>query len=151
MDCIVSAYYFEQQGGDGFGPVLERNTTLKGYIEVGLSLRNHHQYCNFQVTRLSQMFKGEGSDITALALRALESLPFVGIVEKFDQSIEQMTKWLSSYFPGFYTMPVAKNVSRNPSNPLNEQIRDRWRVLCQIDGGKLRGYCRVQCLFTKKQ
>ncbi|WP_090571111.1 sulfotransferase family 2 domain-containing protein [Nitrosomonas sp. Nm33] len=123
IDRIASAYSFERkQGGDSFGAVLARNTTLQGYIEVRLSLKHDRQCRNFHVSRLSQMFKGEDSDEIALALRALEVLPFVGIVDKFDQSMEEMAKWLSSYFLDFHATPMARNVTRDLSIPLNQRL-----------------------------
>jgi len=127
IDRIASAYAFEsKQTGDGFGAVLARNTRLRGYVEVRLSLQHDRQCRNFHVARLAQMFMGEGSDDTTLALRALDALPFVGLVEEFDASVARLSEWLSPKFPGFRPIPVAKNVTRDLSVPLDtklEQIR----------------------------
>lgn len=123
IDRIASAYAFERkQGGDGFGAVLARNTTLKGYIEVRLSVGQDRQCRDFHVARLAQMFRGEEGDETALALRALEALPFVGIVEEFDRSVERMAEWLEPHFPGFHAMPVAKNVTRDRTATLEQKL-----------------------------
>jgi hypothetical protein len=127
IDRIASAYYFERkQEVDHFGTVLARNTTLRGYIEVRLSLgrdRQGRNFCrNFQVARLAQMFTGEEGDETTLALKALNTLPFVGLVEEFDRSIERMTEWLTPHFPGFHARPVASNVTRDHSLPLEQKL-----------------------------
>lgn len=123
IDRIVSAYAFEQkQGGDGFGAVLARNTTLKGYIEVRLSLGYDRQCRNFHVARLAQFLKGQEGDEIGLALRTLDELPFVGLVEEFDKSVEQMAEWLAPYFPGFHAKPVAKNVTRDRALPLEQKL-----------------------------
>ncbi|WP_018953863.1 sulfotransferase family 2 domain-containing protein [Thioalkalivibrio sulfidiphilus] len=124
LDRIVSAYAFEQkQGGDSFGAVLARNTTLKGYIEVRLALGHDRQCRNFHVARLSQYFRGQDGDEVELALRAVQELPFVGLVEDFDDSIERMGEWLKPHFPDFRVTSVAKNVTRDRSVPLEDRLR----------------------------
>jgi len=85
IDRIASAYAFEtKHGGSGFGAVLARNTTLAGYIEVRLSLGHDRQCRNFHVARLAQMFPATDGDERARAMKALDALPFVGLVEAFD-------------------------------------------------------------------
>lgn len=135
IDRIASAYAFErkQLKEGSLGAILARHTSLAGYIEVRLALGHDRQCRNFHSTRLAQMFHGEGGDENALALRALESLPFVGLVEEFDLSIERMAEWLAPHFPGFHTVPVAKNVTRDRSISLEqrlEQIREEVGEAC---------------------
>jgi|GEM_PF-422985 len=123
IDRIASVYAFERnQVSDSFGAVLARNTTLAGYIEARLS--RDRQCRNFHVAKLAQMFSGEEGDETTLAFRALDNLPFVGLVEKFDQSIARLAEWLSPYFPGFHAIPVARNVSRDRSIPLEQRLEN---------------------------
>ncbi|HSV68814.1 MAG TPA: hypothetical protein VLI72_01780 [Methylibium sp.] len=123
IDRIASAYAFEtKQGGGGFGAVLARNTTLAGYIEVRLSLGHDRQCRNFHVTRLAQMFPADSGDELSRALRAIETLPFVGLVEAFDTSVERMAAWLTPHFAGFRAASVAKNVTRDRSVPLADRL-----------------------------
>lgn len=123
IDRIASAYAFERrQGGDGFGAVLARNTTLAGYIEVRLSLAHDRQCRDFHCARLAQMYGADSGSEAERALRALEALPFVGIVEEFESSLERLERWLAPHFSGFRKRLVERNVSRDPSLPLEERI-----------------------------
>ncbi len=123
IDRIASVYAFERnQVSDSFGAVLARSTTLAGYIEARLS--RDRQCRNFHVAKLAQMFSGDEGDEITLAFRALENLPFVGLVEKFDQSIVRLVEWLSPHFPGFHAIPVARNVTRDRSIPLEQRLEN---------------------------
>lgn len=128
IDRIASAYHFEKkQGGDSFGAVLARNTTLAGYIEVRLSLPNDRQCENFHCTRLAQMFGAEQGSVAERAIRVVAALPFVGLVAAYDESIRRMTDWLKPHFPQIAPLLIAKNVSRNIAEPLEvklAQVRD---------------------------
>lgn len=136
IDRIASAYNFEKnQGGNNFGSVLARNTTLAGYIEVLLSFRHSSQCRNFQINRLAQMVKGAGGDPTTLALQALDALPFIGLVGEFDESIKRLSVWLSPHFPEFRPIAVAKNVNRDRAVSLEqklEQIRISIGDACYV-------------------
>jgi hypothetical protein len=159
IDRIASAYTFERKQADnnagGFGAVLARNTSLAGYIEVRLSLGHDRQCRNFHVGRLAQLFMGvagpEGGDETELALRALEALPFVGSVEKFDQSIVKLRVW-PPYFPDFQSIAVAENVTSDRSIPMEQRLEkirleigdDLYRVLCDANSGDLAVYEAVR-------
>lgn len=123
IDRIASAYAFEtQQGGGGFGAVLARRTTLAGYIEVRLSLGHDRQCRNFHVARLAQMFPAADGDELARAMKALDALPFVGLVEAFDASVQRMADWLRPHFPAFQAVTVAKNVTRGLGTPLADKL-----------------------------
>jgi hypothetical protein len=157
IDRIASAYNFEKnQGGDNFGSVLARHTTLAGYIEVLLSFRHSSQCRNFQINRLAQMVRGAGGDQTALALQALETLPFIGLVGEFDESIKRLSTWLSPHFPEFRPIVVAKNVNRDRTVSLEqklEQIRVSigdacYARLVEANGGDLALFNEVKTRFN---
>jgi hypothetical protein len=123
LDRIASAYAFEsRQGNDGFGAVLARNTTLAGYVEVRLSIPQDRQCRNFQVTRLAQMFRPETGDGLERAMQALDALPFVGLVEAFDESIERLVTWLAPHFDGFKAIKVARNMTRDHTQSLEQKL-----------------------------
>lgn len=126
IDRIASAYSFERkQGGDGFGPVLARNTSLGGYIETRLALGHDRQCRNFHVQRFAAMFGQKQGDETARAEMAIEKLPFVGLVEKFSESLETLENWLAEEgFTGVKLKPVEKNVSRRTSKTLDEKLKE---------------------------
>ncbi|TVU71286.1 sulfotransferase family 2 domain-containing protein [Cobetia crustatorum] len=124
IDRIASAYAFEtKQGGDSFGAVLARNTDLSGYIETRLALPHDRQCRNFHMQRLAMMFGEQQGDEFTRANYALEQLPFIGIVEKFADSMIRLEKWLLS--EGFEEMrlkPVEKNVTRDTKRTLDEKL-----------------------------
>jgi len=123
IDRIASAYAFERrQGGDGFGAVLARNTTLAGYIEVRLAMDHDRQCRNFHCARLAQMFKADQGSEAERAMRAVAELPFVGLVEAYEQSIRRMTDWLKPHFPQIAPLVMAKNVSRGHNEPLEAKL-----------------------------
>ncbi len=94
IDRIASAYSFERkQGGNGFGAVLARNTTLKGYIESRIALGHDRQCKNFHTERFAYMFGAEHGSELDRAKMAVEQLPFVGLVEKFNESLEKLESW----------------------------------------------------------
>ena len=68
------------------------------------------------------MLKHHEGDETSLAIKALNTLPFVGLVEEFERSIELMVSWLRPHFPEFRSMPVAKNVTRDRTVPLDQKL-----------------------------
>jgi hypothetical protein len=126
IDRMASAYSFEKkQGGDGFGPVLARNTTLKGYIETRLSLVNDRQCRNFHAHRLATMFGEKVGDEGYRAKLAIERLPFVGVVEQYSESLERLEKLLKKQ--GFYMVnleSVERNVSRGITKSLDDKLAE---------------------------
>jgi len=124
IDRIASAYAFEiKQGGDNFGAVLARNTTMAGYIETRLALPNDFQCRNFQMLRLSTMFGEKQGDEFTRAKMAVEKLPFIGVVEEFEQSLVKLEGWLKSEgFEDLSIKAVEKNVSRNIKLTLDVKI-----------------------------
>ncbi|MGD8177151.1 hypothetical protein [Marinimicrobium sp. ARAG 43.8] len=126
IDRIASAYAFEtKQGGDSFGAVLARNTDLSGYIETRLALPNDRQCRNFHIQRFAMMYpESEGSEFER-AKRAIEELPFVGIVERFSDSMAELEEWLRSEgFEDLHMKPSEKNVSRGPGLSMDEKLRE---------------------------
>jgi len=123
IDRIASAYAFEHaQGSPTFGSVLARHTSLAGYIEVNLALGQHSQCHNFHISKLTHMLNGEAGDLATQAIKALDSLPFVGLVDDYDKSINRLTEWLSPHFPDFKPVIVTRNVTRGNSIPLEQKL-----------------------------
>jgi len=124
IDRIASVYAFERrQGGGGFGAVLARNTSLAGYIEVRLSLANDRQCRDFHVGRLCRMFPASEGTELARAMRAVRSLPFVGLVECFDASMERLATLVRPHWPGFRAAGIVANSSRDPAEPLAVRLQ----------------------------
>jgi len=126
IDRIASAYSFEKkQGGDDFGAILARNTTLAGYIETRLALRHERQCRNFHAQRFASMFGEKQGDESTRAQMAVEKLPFVGVVEKYSESLVRLEELLESEgFEGVKLKSVEKNVSRDIKKSLDEKLAE---------------------------
>ena len=124
IDRIASAYSFEKkQGGAGFGSVLARNTSLAGYIETRLSLLYDRQCRDFHSSRLSSMFSPEIGDELTRSLKAINELPFIGLVEKYDHSLKQLSEYINLNTPFEVELEVKKvNVSNRETLPLEEKL-----------------------------
>ena len=126
LDRIASAYTFEsRQGADSFGSVLARNTSLAGYVETRLSIPADSQCREFHAQRLAGNYlPGEG-DLRARALRALDELPFVGLVESYGDSLRRLENVLgASGFGRIELKNRTKNTSRGRPKSLEEKLDD---------------------------
>ncbi|MCM8827519.1 MAG: sulfotransferase family protein [Candidatus Omnitrophica bacterium] len=129
---IYSAYKFErekQKDINTFATVLARNTDFKGYIEVRWYVHNDHQTRNFHVHRFSDMFYNYEGSIFEKAVMALKKLPFVGIVERFDESLEKLEHIIREFYPNFKSYNVAKNVQVDPKTPIDERLKAIKQIL----------------------
>jgi hypothetical protein len=124
LDRIASAYSFERKQDDsGFGSTLARHTTLAGYIETRLSLPRDRQCRNFHTARFADMVPGDAGDELTRALQALEELPFVGVVESFEASLQRLQTLLENAgFEDLDLRPVQHNVSRDRALSLEERL-----------------------------
>lgn len=123
IDRIASAYSFEKkQGADTFGSVLARNTDLKGYIETRLSLPHDRQCRNFHANRLASNFRHLTNEESA-SIKALEVLPFVGLVEKFDRSLQMLSEAMIEFGLEVLTFRALKqNVSQDGKLSIAEKL-----------------------------
>ena len=142
IDRIASAYSFEKkQGADTFGSVLARNTSLKGYIETRLPLKNDKQCRNFhaQHFRIEQPAnsKQSVSDI-------LGELPFIGLVEQYGDSLEVLNRLLKEFgFKNLTLNAFNQNVSRENSkledkiekikSTVSEDFYDKLKAINELD------------------
>lgn len=129
---IHSAYKFErekQRNIESFEPVLARNTTFKGYIEVRWYLPNDHQTRNFHISRFSDMFYEEEGDMFSKALKALEHLTFVGLVEKFEESIKKLENIVKEYYPDFKVENIEENIQISPIVSIEERLKEIRKIL----------------------
>lgn len=129
IDRIVSAYLFEKkQDSESFGAVLAKKSSMAGYIETRLSMANDRQCRNFQSDRLAMMYSLEHGNYLARAMSAVESLPFIGVVEHFSDSLKQLSMYLQSEgFQNINLVAQAKNISQKVSYTLDEKL-DRLRT-----------------------
>lgn len=124
LDRIASAYSFERRQGDpGFGSTLARNTTLRGYCEVRLSNPHDRQCRNFHAGRLAHLLWDAPGSQLGRALQALEELPFVGIVEQFNDSLKVLEAILQERgYPDIQLVAVRRNVSSERADSLEDRL-----------------------------
>ncbi len=131
LDRIASAYSFEKrQGGNSFGAVLARNTDFRGYIETRLALNKDRQCRNFHTYRLAMMIGEDQGKELERAVKAVDYLPYVGVVESYNQSLNLLEGWLQAEgFSDISIKAVEKNVSRNPKKSLSEKLDQMKDIL----------------------
>jgi hypothetical protein len=123
IDRIASAYTFERkQGYSTFGPTLARNTSLGGYIDIQLSLGHDSQCRNFLLQHFASFSDGVTQDREKRAVKVVDTLPFIGLVEEYAESIEKLSMWLKPHFPEFQPIVFEANVTRDVSLPLEERL-----------------------------
>jgi hypothetical protein len=126
LDRIQSAYEFERRQGmsghGGFGAVLAKHTTIAGYVEVQLAQPAQRQCRNFHAARLAQMFPASTGDESCRALRAVKELPFVGVVDLYEQSVATMVTWLRPVFPDIHTVIVHENRTETAGTSLDQRL-----------------------------
>ncbi|MBF0817512.1 hypothetical protein E4U02_14000 [Microbacterium paludicola] len=124
LDRIASAYSFERRQRDsGFGSTLARNTTLRGYIDVRLSIPTDRQCRDFHANRLAHLYPQSRESELERATRALEDLPFVGVVEQFDASLARLESLLRERgYDDIQLEPVRRNISAERSDSLEDRL-----------------------------
>jgi hypothetical protein len=124
IDRLRSAYDFERrQSADTDGARLAKTHDFAGYLRVLLrSTTGNRQAKNFQTSRLSYNEPRAAGTELERAHRTLQSLPFVGLVEAYDRSVERLEAFLRPYFPEFSSIVTHKNVSRKPDSSLDDRL-----------------------------
>ncbi len=122
IDRIRSAYEFERrQKSDKPGPKMAKEADFAGYVRARLARRDR-QCRNFQTWRLSSFGRPREPELEE-ALAALDSLPFVGLVEDFTGSMTRMETYLREAFPAFRAFGAKANVWRE-GRTLEERLDD---------------------------
>ena len=126
---IRSAYRFERrQRADTLGAKLAREHDLEGYVRARLALPHDRQCRDFQTDRLAGFEPGRGGEFELeRALRAVRGLPFVGIVERFDESIRRLARAL----PRELALPEAGSVHSNRTEASREPLGEGLRALLE--------------------
>jgi hypothetical protein len=123
IDRIRSAYDFERkQNAKTRGAELAKQQDFVGYLRTLLKFKGNPQVKNFQAGRLAQNEPLTAGSVRERALRALRILPFVGLVEAYDRSMERLELQLKLHFPDFRVVPVHKNAGRPTSSSLEERL-----------------------------
>lgn len=153
IDRIRSAYQFEKkQAADTYGSKLARDETFEGYLRHLIKHTTDRTARNFQTYRIAQNEPSSLGSEAKRAFLAIERLPFVGLVEAFDQSLVRLEGRLKLIFSKFQVHSVKENVTREISKPLQlkldeieEEIgKDLYAELCTANADDLELFRRVQ-------
>ena len=123
LDRLRSAFDFErQQMADTFGARLAKSHDFAGYVRELLKGSHYRQARNFQTFCLARNEPGRIHTELERALRALETLPFVGLVEEYDQSLKRLERLLQPRFPHFRARRVHANIASARPHALAERL-----------------------------
>jgi hypothetical protein len=127
LDRIRSIYEFERkQRADTEGARRAKETDMGGYIAWRLNRAGDRSLRDFQSYRLAfavpEVVDGTKLDEAARALKAIETLPFVGLVERFDASLTRLEDWLRPVFPHIDFKPTRANVTQRGESSLEQRL-----------------------------
>jgi hypothetical protein len=143
IDRLRSAYEFERRQTAGtLGARLAKMHDFAGYLQELLKNPRHRQVHNFQTFRLSHNEPKRSGTELQRALRTLESLPFVGLVEAYEESIRRLNGLLRPWVPDF----CACTTRRNPSRGSDKQLPER---LAQIEANLGRDFYLELCAANR--
>jgi hypothetical protein len=152
---LRSAYDFERrQGADTFGANLAKRTTFAEYVAHRLATPNDRACRDFHTYRLARLLPAALAPEKARALAAIDLLPFVGLVERFDDSIALLRERIAPLFPAFRSISVHKNVTTRDETQediLHGIERDLGKALfdtvVEANQGDLAIYEKVKWLY----
>lgn len=129
IDRIRSIYQFERKQPEKTpGSDAAKNYDFSGYVRWRLSREGDRAIENFQTLRVSEAVSGfEGTKKLSEQERmhiAVQRLPFIGVVEHFNETIEQLQNWLSPFFSGINFSPIKLNASKDSHDSLTQ--RRQW-------------------------
>lgn len=112
---LRSAYEFERkQPADTVGARLAKETDFGGYLRSRLAVTGDRSCRNFHAYRLARLVRdGQGSERDR-AFRALDELPFVGLVEAFGPSMAKLKALVLPYIPEFQDFDAWENSTTTP-------------------------------------
>lgn len=153
LDRLRSAYDFERkQAVATFGADLAKTHDFDGYLRELFKRPRHRQVRNFQTFRLSHNEPNHCGTELQRAMRALESLPFVGLVEAYEDSILRLKELLRPWVPDFSVSSARKNATRGAEMKLHERLaqieaslgRDFYLEICAVNCDDLALYEKLK-------
>jgi hypothetical protein len=129
MDRFGSVYEYEKrQPADSISPsvAIARNGDLRAFAEWTLSPEATSVTRNFQCAHVAGIdtdmrFASATEFHLKVALRRLQDLPVVGLVDRFDQSMQLFARLIHAHMPEFEAHYEVRNVSTNRSGTLAER------------------------------
>jgi hypothetical protein len=158
IDRLRSAYEFERMQNAGtLGSQLAKEHDFAGYLRELLKNRHHRQVRNFQTFRLSHCESpSKGSELER-AFRAMDALPFVGLVEAFQLSLDRLETQIRTLLPAFRAAASYENVRAKRGATLEERLAltrmalgdDFYGELCAANREDLALHERVSSRFRR--
>jgi hypothetical protein len=124
LDRAYSAYLYHRRAGNPAfrSTLLARTSDFGGYVRGRLGDPADRSITDFQTWRLAMAVPGMEGDDRVRAFAALDSLPFVGLVEAFDQSVAMLEKTVRPLFPNFRVFSPRANSSQPVESTLAERL-----------------------------
>ncbi len=127
LSRVRSAWLFEWQKQQGLS---EPKGTLAQYIEDKFKQKNASVIANFQVSRLSntqyddvrQRLHRYNHDLLPAACRFIDALPFIGLVDRFSDSLRLMEECTRDRFPDLEVREHRENVTDASAKSVEERI-----------------------------
>jgi hypothetical protein len=120
---ISSAYAFEKKRNvQAFSVQLAKKTDFAGYVRAHIDHPQHRGARNFQTYCLAFNEPTCPDSEFARALRAVRSLPFVGLVEAYEESVGRLERLVKSCFPHFTAIVARKNATRKIEISVEEEL-----------------------------
>jgi hypothetical protein len=128
LDRARSVYEFERrQQINTEGAQQAKALSLPEYVEWRLARPRDRTLRNFQVHRL-QFGSSDGDTEWERARATLRRLPFIGLVEHFDESTERLQRWMTALLPGT-ALPSPPVPQANRTQPAGQSLDDRLHIL----------------------
>jgi hypothetical protein len=123
IDRLRSAYEFERrQNANTAGARLAKIHDFAGYLRELLRNPRHRQIRNFQTFRLSHNEVPRYGSELQRAISTVEQLPFVGLVERFDEALKILSLCVRPLVPRFPTYALHRNWSAIRDNTLLNRL-----------------------------
>lgn len=127
LERIKSAYLFEWKKQLGLD---SPRGSLQEYIDEKLQHRRRNVIEEFQTMRLSNSGRTNfqnidqysDCDLLDRAKKLLNQLPCVGVVDRFDESIEKIENCAKRYWPHIEFFTAQENVSQSTNLPMLEKL-----------------------------
>lgn len=128
IDRIQSAYNFERkQESDTPGSIKAKELDFPEYMVWRLSGSTMTSIVNFHAYRLKdfkqQTYNREGQYLRPRALQAIKQLPLVGLVERFDESMEKFNALIKPHMPEFELITARANTNSNPDATVRSKLK----------------------------
>ena len=126
IDRIRSAFDFERAQSLLTPSVIQaKKGTFRDYMDWYLASPPAWQVSNFHAYHFKDFLSPPAPTAQALeqrTLQAVHSMPWLGLVEKFDASMERMAHEIHQFFPDYKTLQANTNRTTNVGTELEENL-----------------------------